>query len=213
MPQQVALGDATNVAARLQANAEAGTIALGPVTARQLAERFVVEPLGALQLRGREGQVSAWRLVGLRSITSPRSSSPFVGREPEVAKVTALSKELRAGRGQVLLITAAAGMGKTRLLGEFEAAVGEDITWLQGHCLPYEGELPYGPFVEILREWLGVGTSEPEISVRTKLRARMRELSSSSATLDHLLGPALVPQAGGRARRANYQPPAGGAGD
>ncbi|CAN5493719.1 hypothetical protein BH18ACT16_BH18ACT16_09580 [soil metagenome] len=182
MPQQVALGDATNVAARLQANAEAGTIALGPVTARQLAERFVVEPLGALQLRGREGQVSAWRLVGLRSITSPRSSSPFVGREPEVAKVTALSKELRAGRGQVLLITAAAGMGKTRLLGEFEGAVGENITWLQGHCLPYEGELPYGPFVEILREWLGVGTSEPEISVRTKLRARMRELSSSAAT-------------------------------
>ena len=192
-PQQVALGDATNIAARLQASAHPGTIALGPVTARQLAERFVVEPLGALQLKGREGQIFAWRLVGLRSISSPRPSSPFVGRESEVARVTHLSDGLRAGRGQILLITAAAGMGKTRLLGEFEGAVGEDIAWLQGHCLPYEGELPYGPFVEILREWLRVGTSEPEISVRTKLRARMRELSSSESSrwigfLSRLLG-------------------------
>ncbi|HZJ50892.1 MAG TPA: adenylate/guanylate cyclase domain-containing protein [Actinomycetota bacterium] len=180
-PQQVALGDATNIAARLQASADPGTIALGPVTARQLAERFVLEPLGELQFAGREGRVSAWRLVGLRTISATRSTSPFVGREPEVATLTALSDELKAGRGRILLITAAAGMGKTRLLGEFEGAVGREITWLQGQCLPYEGELPYGPFVELLREWLGVGTSEPEISVRTKLRARMRELSSNAA--------------------------------
>jgi class 3 adenylate cyclase/predicted ATPase len=181
MPQQVALGDATNIAARLQASADPGTIALGPVTARQLAERFVVEPLGERQLKGREGPVSTWRLVGLRSLSAPRSSSPFVGRETEVAKLTALGDELKAGRGQILLLTAAAGMGKTRLLGEFEGIVGKDVTWLQGQCLPFEGELPYGPFVEMLREWLCVGAGEPEISVRTKLRARLRELSGSAA--------------------------------
>ena len=181
VPQQVALGDATNVAARLQASAEPGTIALGPVTARQLAERFVVEPLGKLELKGRDEQVSAWRLVGLNSTAAPRSSSPYLGRQSEMAKLTALGEELKAGRGQILLITAAAGMGKTRLLAEFERVVGGDITWLQGHCLPYEAELPYGPFVEILREWLRAGTGEPEISVRTKLRARMRELPSSAA--------------------------------
>jgi predicted ATPase len=59
--------------------------------------------------------------------------------------------------------------------------MGQEITWLQGHCLPYGGEPPYGPFVEMLRSWLDISPGEPEISVRTKLRARLLALSPASA--------------------------------
>jgi predicted ATPase len=80
-----------------------------------------------------------------------------------------------------VLVAADAGMGKSRLLGELEAAVGDEITWLLGHCMPFGGQGPYAPFVEMLKAWLGVERGEAEISVRTKLRARLRALSSSSA--------------------------------
>src|SRR5437762_1755590 len=64
-PQTVALGDTTNVAARLQAAAAPGTIVVGETTARHLGSRFVLEPLGEVSVKGRTGAVPAWRLDGL----------------------------------------------------------------------------------------------------------------------------------------------------
>ena len=180
-PQEVALGDATNVAARLQASAEPGTVMVGPVTARQLSDRFALEPLGELKVKGREVPVDVWRLLELRTSAGSGSPTPFVGRRPEIVTLHRLAKDLQAGRGQVLLISAESGMGKSRLLAEFQTALGTEITWLQGQCLPYGGELPYGPFAEVLRSWLGVERAEPEISARTKLLARMRTLPIGSS--------------------------------
>jgi class 3 adenylate cyclase len=181
LPQEVALGDATNVAARLQALAEPGTIVIGPVTARQVADRFALEPLGEQLVKGRREAVAAWRLIDLRSSSAPRPATPLVGRGREVSALQEVARELRAGRGQVVLVAADAGMGKSRLLSELEAAVGDEITWLLGHCMPFGGQVPYAPFVEMLKAWLGVDRGEAEISVRTKLRARLRALSSPSA--------------------------------
>ena len=62
-PQAVALGDATNVAARLQAAAEPGTILVGQATARRLAHRFVLEPVGEITVKGRDEPVPASRLI------------------------------------------------------------------------------------------------------------------------------------------------------
>jgi class 3 adenylate cyclase len=176
-PQEVALGDATNVAARLQALAEPGSIVVGPVTARQLADSFDLEPLGDQRVKGREGSVAAWKLIALRSRSVPTPSAPIIGRGRELATLRELAQELKAGRGQILLISADVGMGKSRLLAEFQEQVGADITWLQGHCLPYGGQTPYAPFVEMIKAWLQADPGEAEISVRTKLRARLRTLS------------------------------------
>ena len=71
--QTVALGDTTNVAARLQGAAEPGSIAIGPGTASRLDERFVLEPLGEVTVKGRTGSVTASRLVGPRPATEPPS--------------------------------------------------------------------------------------------------------------------------------------------
>ena len=69
--QTVALGDTTNVAARLQSAAEPGTIVIGPGTASRLAERFVLEPLGDVVVKGRSEPVSASGLVGPRPVAEP----------------------------------------------------------------------------------------------------------------------------------------------
>ncbi|MGH3035291.1 MAG: AAA family ATPase [Gaiellaceae bacterium] len=171
-PQAVALGDTTNVAARLQGEARPGTITVGEAIARHLSNQFVFEPLGELALKGRTEPVSVFRLV--RSQTEERPSAPprLVGRAPEVERLRTAVEDLRAGRGQVVVLLGEPGIGKTRLLTEVRSIAGDEITWLEGHCLSYGG-LPSWPFIEILRRWLGVESGEAEVAVRTKARAKL----------------------------------------
>ncbi|HEX2032120.1 MAG TPA: adenylate/guanylate cyclase domain-containing protein [Actinomycetota bacterium] len=171
-PQAVGLGDATNVAARLQGATAPGTIAAGEQTAKLLAHRFVLEPIGEVQLKGREAAVSAWRLVGPRT-DRDEPTTPLVGREAEMGRLAAALEDLKAGRGQVVTLVGEVGLGKARLLWELRHLAGDDVLWLEGRCLSYGGALPYWPFVEMLREWLGVGEGDAEVGIRTRLRARM----------------------------------------
>ena len=164
--------DTTDVAARVQAAAEPGTIAVGSETARRLAHRFLFEPMGDVTVEGREGPVEVARLAGSRAPEQVRRLRPLVGREREVGRLETVVSELRAGRGQVLLVVGEPGIGKTRLLAELRSMVGDDATWLEGQCLSYGG-LPSWPFIEILRRWLGVDVGEPEVVVRTRARARL----------------------------------------
>src|SRR5437762_2931651 len=82
-PQSVAVGDMTNIAARLQATAEPGTVVVGDPTARQIVHRFDFEPLGDTQVRGREGPVAVFRLVGSRAREGATLRPPLIGREIE----------------------------------------------------------------------------------------------------------------------------------
>jgi class 3 adenylate cyclase len=172
-PQEVGLGDAANVAARLQSAAAPGAIAVGESTAGLLAPGFVLEPLGDIEIKGREAPVQAWQLDGARTHRDPEYRTPLVGREAEMERLRQVLEELVAGRGEVVSLVGEVGVGKTRLMNELEAMAAERVTWLEGRCQSYGTELLYQPFVEMLRNWLGVGEGEAEVAVRTRLRARM----------------------------------------
>src|SRR5215218_182754 len=177
-PQTVALGDATNVAARIRAAADPGTIAVGEETARRLAHRFTFEPLGRINVKGHAAPVAVERLAGPRRPDRVRRSRPLVGREPEVERLDRVAAELQAGRGQAVVLLGEPGIGKTRLVAELRTLTGKEVEWLEGHCLSYGG-LPYFAFVEILQRWLGVEIGDPEVVVRTRARARLGPLLGS----------------------------------
>jgi class 3 adenylate cyclase len=80
----VALGDATNVAARLESRAAPGTIVVGEETARRLAGRFITEPLGTVEVKGRAEPVATWRLVGPEPTVTSAGRHPLVGRDVEL---------------------------------------------------------------------------------------------------------------------------------
>src|SRR5690242_7610278 len=190
--QTVALGDMTNVAARLQAAAAPGTVIAGERTAQRLLPRFVLEPIGELALKGRDTAVPAWRVLRRKPPGGDRTQAPLVGRELEAARLRRAADDLAAGRGQCLLVIGEAGIGKSRLLGELRESMAAQVTWLEGDCRSYGAVRPYRPFVDMLRTWLGVEHSAREIVVRTRLRARMPALYGDDAAhavlfLGHLL--------------------------
>src|SRR6266511_201058 len=172
-PRNVTLGDTANVAARLQSAAEPGNAVVGEATAKSVLHRFELEPLGEVQVKGRVQPVGAWRLVGLQASTTTLPLSPLVGRLEEMQRLHSIVDELVAGRGQLLMLVGDAGIGKTRLLAELRALATGRVTWLEGGCVSFGTELLYGPFIEMLRKWIGAEEGEAELAVRTKLRAKL----------------------------------------
>jgi class 3 adenylate cyclase len=174
-PGAVALGDATNIAARLQSLAEPGTILVGAAATRRLAHRFVFEPAAEVAVKGRTASVAASRLIGPKAREPVAGASPIVGRDEELGRLAAALGDVLAGRGRIVLLRGDPGIGKTRLLAEERSLVGPQVTWLEGHCLSYGGVAAW-PFVEALLGWLGAEIGEPEIALRTKSRAKLGAL-------------------------------------
>lgn len=193
-PQEVALGDTMNVAARLQAAALPGAIVVGDATASLLGRRFELEPLGELVVKGRKEPVAAWRLTGSSVRERAIPATPLVGRERELAQLRGAVEELAAGRGQIVLLTGDAGLGKTRLLAELRRSAAGRATWLEGDCVSYGRDVVFPTFVAMLRRWLGAEEGEPAIAVRTKLRARLgARIPTALPGLARLLGAGLDP--------------------
>jgi class 3 adenylate cyclase len=112
-----ALGDTVNTAARLQSAAGKRSVAVGPSTAQQIESAFELESIGSLELKGKSAPVEVYRVVGERE-REPRSLSPLVGRDAELALLETVVAELTDGRGAIVAITGEPGIGKSRLIGE-----------------------------------------------------------------------------------------------
>lgn len=209
--EYAAFGDAVNVAARLQALAAPGTVLVAQATRRIVEGIFAWGSDQELTLRGRGGAVRATVAEAPRADANRRSAlhGRLVGREREVSELRAVIGRLATGIGGVVLLTGEAGIGKSRLLHELRddfAAAGDvtgTATWLEGRCVSYGDSLPYWPFRELLREWIGVSVDDPELRVRVALRRRVAGLFGDRTDeiypyLGALLGLSLEPDAARR---------------
>ena len=193
-----AIGDTTNVAARLEALAEPGTILISDSTARQVAGYVALEPLGPLEVRGKHEPVIAHRVTGIGPRRSPLDRSAgtlgrFVGRERQLAALAEALAEARAGQGQVVGVVGDPGMGKTRLVAEFRRSLaGERITWLEGRCLSYGGSIPFLPLIDIVRANCGIADVNRPEAIADKVRFSLREVGldpdQRAFLLLHMLG-------------------------
>ena len=125
-----AVGDTTNVAARLQQAAEPGSIVIGETTHRLVADYFDTRPLGELSVRGKAEPLRAWTVEAAREgrtrldAGAHRGLTPLVGRGRELEALEAAFALTRAGHGQVVFVVGEPGIGKSRLLYEFRGRVG-----------------------------------------------------------------------------------------
>ena len=83
--------------------------------------------------------------------TAEHGLSPFVGREQELTMLAGYLDMARQGSGQVVVVSGEAGIGKSRLLLELRRRLeGEDLAWIEGHCISYGANIPYLPVLDLL---------------------------------------------------------------
>jgi len=130
-----AIGDTTNVAARLQAEAEPGTIACSEAVARAIDGFVACRALGERTLKGKPEPLPVYQVVNAvpARLREAEAAAPMVGRQKALADVRAAMDFVAAGKGSVLGIVGEAGMGKSRLLREARRCAGErGVRWIEG---------------------------------------------------------------------------------
>jgi class 3 adenylate cyclase/tetratricopeptide (TPR) repeat protein len=181
----LALGDATVIAARLQAVAEPNGVLISDATLRLVPGLFVTEDLGARALKGVAEPIHAYRVLqpsGVRSrFDEAGRLTPLVGREGEVGLLLDCWERAEEGEGQAVLVSGEAGVGKSRLLYVArERRVGAQHTWLECRCSPYSRNSAFQPMIELLQQGLGFTESDSEEEKLRRLEVGL-ELTGLSA--------------------------------
>src|SRR4030095_7099196 len=157
-----AVGDTTNVAARMQQAGEPGRVTLAEPTHRLVHGYFEMRSLGSLALKGKAEPVAAWEVVGAREartrleVETERGLTPLVGRERELSLLLDAFERARAGQGEGALIVGEPGIGKSRLLLELRRRIGETAAWQEGHCVSFGSAMAFHPLVDLARRTGGV---------------------------------------------------------
>src|SRR5208282_3726885 len=170
-----AKGDTVNTASRLEGASEAGQILVSRDTYRLAREAFAFLAMEPIRVKGKRDPLPVYELNrpriapgksrGLRDL-----SYAFVGRDHDMAKLKDIFAGLMAGRGQTVIVSGEAGIGKSRLLTEFKRDITsrEEVNWLEGRCLAYTSSVPHSPFLELIRNHAGIRDEQSEDAARRR---------------------------------------------
>lgn len=188
--EYTAMGDAVNLAARLEQIAQPGTLQISADTYRLVSAYFEVEELGGVEVRGKSGPVPVYRVVG-RKLHPGRArgllgkKSPLVGREQETELLEAALHGLLEGRGQIVTLIGEAGLGKSRLLEDLyaRAATKPEMKWIESRGISFDMGRPYGLFVQHLRQVCGLLEDDPPEVVAARVRETFADLDEFQQAL------------------------------
>jgi len=178
--QRIVAGDAVNVAARLEQAAPPGATLVGERTYRAARLAFRFDPPIAVEAKGKTEPLRAYRLLealpeaqrGVRGL-----SAPMIGRERELATMLgALDEAIETGRPRLVVLYGSAGIGKSRLAGEFVETARErdqELRMLRGRSLAAGHGITYWALAEILRGACGIALDEPSEVAAERLHERV----------------------------------------
>jgi tetratricopeptide (TPR) repeat protein len=211
-------GDAVNTAARVQAAAEAGQVLVDEATHRLTANSVGYAEAGEHLLKGKAEPKKLWRATRVVSALGGAQrvdglEGPLVGRDAELRAVKELfhaSADRRVPR--LVVVSGAAGVGKSRLGWEFEKYLDglvEDVWWHRGRCLSYGEGVAFWALAQIVRQRLSIAEDDPAAVAAGKLSEGVdrhvldpAERDYISMRLGRLLGVSVAGDDGGPLPRA-----------
>jgi class 3 adenylate cyclase/tetratricopeptide (TPR) repeat protein len=177
-------GDAVNMAARLVTLAAPNEILVTSDTMRWIEPFFKLEQLAPVSVKGKSDLVTPYRVVSAYAERSSfegrmlRGVAPFVGRGDELAHLRRCLASACNGHGQVVAISAQAGMGKSRLLHEFIRGLpDEGLSVLVARCAVTDVDVPYHPWIDIVRQLL-------QVDIGQSAEARLAQVLESARELE-----------------------------
>ena len=177
-------GDAVNVAARIQQNAEPGQVLAGETTHRAAPVFSYGEPL-SIVTKGKAAHLRAWPVVARAERVTART--PFLGRRSDLEQLHLVARRAFGERRPYLVtITAPAGTGKSRLVQELLLelhAARNDLRVATAQCLPYGQTLTYWPLRAILADLVGPQRTATFGSTRDEIARWLGEDGSRDAAL------------------------------
>jgi class 3 adenylate cyclase/predicted ATPase len=177
--EPLTLGGTPTTAARLQDMAGPDTVVISEATRRLVERDFLCEPLGTHLLDGLSQPLAVYRIRQERPVPgpgepiTPRGQTPFVGREQQIGLLRECWAQVQDGRGQVILLSGEAGIGKSRLVQALhEGMTGETYTRIAWRCSPYYQHSAWYPVIAALhRRWQLRREDAPEVQVEKLERA------------------------------------------
>jgi class 3 adenylate cyclase len=210
--EQALVGETPNLAARLQARAEPGTVVIASSTRRLTGGLFEYRDLGAVALKGFAEDVPAWQVLGAGSAESRfealrATTTPLVGREEEIDLLIRRWEQAKRGDGQVVLISGEPGIGKSRIA----QTVGERIsvephTRLRHFCSPHHQDSALYPTIAHLARAAGFQRDDTDEKRLEKLDALLAEATNDLNEAVPLLAALMSIATGGRYRPLNLSP-------
>ena len=178
-----AYGETPNLAARLQSAAGENRVVIDKVTRNLIGQGFLMEPLTPFTLKGFDRPVEAWEVVEERKYLDRfeslhEASSQFVGRDAELRILMDGWKCIEQQRRQCCLIIGEAGIGKSRLVREFELKVRhENCPVLRYQCSPYHTNSAFYPVIQRVEKAAGFS---PQGELAQAKLAKIRALFDDS---------------------------------
>ena len=171
------VGQTPNLAARLQALAQANTMVVADGTRRQLGALFEVEDLGPQPLAGFAEPQRAWRVLGESGVASRfealrSEAAPLIGRDEEIELLLRRWHQAKASEGRVVLISGEPGIGKSRLAAALSQRIaGDPHTRLRYFCSPHHQDSALYPFIAQLERAAGFARDDSAARRLAKLEA------------------------------------------
>jgi class 3 adenylate cyclase/tetratricopeptide (TPR) repeat protein len=159
--EQLALGETTNVAARLEGLAAPNTMVLSTATATLVKGVFVLDDLGRHALKGVAEPIRVFGVVRERTVAEREAAAEaagatlLVGRDAELTLLLERWARSKAGQGQMVLVSGEGGIGKSRLVGALRTRVtAEGATRITFRCSPYHQSSALFPVLTHLEQLL-----------------------------------------------------------
>jgi class 3 adenylate cyclase len=211
------VGHTANLAARMQAAAPTGSIAVSEMTRKLCEGYFSLRPLGPTSVKGVSERVSVYEVTGLGPLrtrlqrAAGQGLTKFVGREREMEALKHAAEQARAGRGQIAVVVADPGVGKSRLFVEFKAKNQSGWMVLEAFSVSHGKTSAYLPVVDMLHSYFEIRPEDDGRKKREKTRGKVlaldRSLEDALPLLFGLLGinddgdPLVGMESGSRRRR------------
>jgi class 3 adenylate cyclase len=217
--EYTAMGDAINLAARMQSAAQPMTVLISEYTYRFVAPVFDCVDLGLIEVKGKAEPVRVYEVRGVKAEPGrvrglAGLESPMVGRDVELRALLQLSAAVQAGLGRVAVIIGEPGLGKSRMIAEWKAASGHGevstLFWAEGRCLSYGRGLPYHLLSDLVRSFIGVPAAASDDETRAALLKFSQDLFGDALLevypyLGHLLSLQLEGEAQERVKALDPQ--------